>query len=72
MPVILDDAGEPMGNAAGIAAARHRLGMTQRGMAEVCGVSVRTVQDWEQGRNAVPATAINAVGVSLAAMGRGR
>lgn len=32
------------------AAARHKLGISQSEFAEILGVSVRTLQDWEQGR----------------------
>ena len=30
--------------------ARHRVGLTQAEFAKLLGVSVRTLQDWEQGR----------------------
>ena len=33
-------------------ASRHALGLSQAGFAKLLGVSVRTLQDWEQGRRA--------------------
>lgn len=50
IPVILDDQGNPMNYAPGVVAVRNRLRITQQQLAESCGVSVRTVQGWEQGR----------------------
>ncbi len=36
----------------GVAAIRERTGLSQARFAELLGVSVRTLQDWEQGRRA--------------------
>ena len=33
-----------------IAEARHKIGLTQREFAKLLGVSLRTLQEWEQGR----------------------
>lgn len=35
-----------------VASVRHRTGLSQMKFAELLGVSVRTLQDWEQGRRA--------------------
>lgn len=50
VPVILDDAGNVMDYAPGIKAARAKLGMTAKQLAEKLNVSERTVNGWEQGR----------------------
>jgi DNA-binding XRE family transcriptional regulator len=50
LPVILDDGGQPMDYADGIRAIRARLGLSTRQLAAACGVSHRTVENWEQGR----------------------
>lgn len=63
-PVILDDAGEVMDYAAGIKAARAKLGLTVAALGEKLGVSGRTVQGWESGR--MPETsALNMLGKLL-------
>lgn len=63
-PVILDDAGKVMDYAPGIRAARAKLGLTARQLGELCGVSERTVNGWEQGR--MPETAaLNMIGKLL-------
>jgi putative transcriptional regulator len=40
-----------------VAIARHSVGMTQEQFAVLLGVSVRTLQDWEQGRREPTGTA---------------
>jgi putative transcriptional regulator len=37
---------------------RAKLGLSQSGFAKLLGVSVRTLQDWEQGRHAPGAAAV--------------
>ena len=49
-PVILDDAGQVMDYAPGIKAIRAKRGWTTQQLADVCGVSRRTVEGWESGR----------------------
>lgn len=49
-PVILDDSGQVMDYAPGIKAIRAKLGWSTQQLADVCGVSRRTVEGWEQGR----------------------
>lgn len=49
-PVILGDDGRVMDYAPGIKAARARLGLTARELADKLGVSERTVNGWEGGR----------------------
>ena len=58
IPVILDDAGEPMDYSPGIKAVRLALGLSTRQLGEVTGKSGRTVEDWEQGRRMPPAEAL--------------
>lgn len=66
VPVILDDAGELLDYAPGIRAIRVKLGLTARQLGELCGVSERTVNGWEQGR--MPETAaLNMLGKLLRA-----
>jgi DNA-binding transcriptional regulator YiaG len=50
IPVVLDDAGEAMDYAPGLRAVRDRLGLSVGAVAELTGVSPRTVEGWEQGR----------------------
>lgn len=54
-PVILTDGGEVMDYAPGIKAIRDKCGLTTQALADLCGVSRRTVEGWEQGR--MPAAA---------------
>lgn len=49
-PVILTDGGEVMDYAPGIKAIRRKVGLTTQSLADLCGVSRRTVEGWEQGR----------------------
>jgi len=49
-PVILSDGGEVMDYAPGIKAIRDKTGLTTQALADLCGVSRRTVEGWEQGR----------------------
>lgn len=49
-PVILTDGGEVMDYAPGIKAIRDKAGLTTQALADLCGVSRRTVEGWEQGR----------------------
>lgn len=65
-PVILADDGSVMDYAPGIKAARAKLGLTAAQLADLLGVSVRTVNGWEQGR--MPETAgLNMLGKLLRA-----
>jgi len=54
-PVILADDGAVMDYAAGIKAIRDKRGFSTQALADLCGVSRRTVEGWEQGR--LPAAA---------------
>jgi len=54
-PVILSDSGGVMDYSPGIKAVRAKLGLTTQQLADACGVSRRTVENWEQGR--MPTTA---------------
>ncbi len=66
VPVILSDDGQLLDYAPGIRAAREKLGLTARKLGELCGVSERTVNGWEQGR--MPETAaLNMLGKLLRA-----
>lgn len=49
-PVIIDDSGQVMDYAPGIKAIRYKCGLTTQALADLCGVSRRTVEGWEQGR----------------------
>lgn len=51
VPVILADDGALMDYAPGIKAIRTRLGLSTQQLADLCGVSRRTVEGWEQGRS---------------------
>ena len=50
MPVILDDDGQVMDYPSGIRAWRQKLGHSTQDLANLCNVSRRTVEGWEQGR----------------------
>lgn len=50
IPVILDAAGNPLDYAPGLKAIRAAHGLTTQSVADICGVSRRTVEGWEQGR----------------------
>jgi DNA-binding transcriptional regulator YiaG len=55
-PVILADDGSVLEAPAGIRAVKDRLGLTHQALADLCGVSRRTVENWTQGRhNPTPA-----------------
>lgn len=58
-PIILSDAGDPMDYGPGVEAVRARLGLTQEQIARLCGVSVRTVQQWPSGRRMPSAANLN-------------
>jgi DNA-binding transcriptional regulator YiaG len=49
-PVILADDGSLMDYAPGIKAIRDKAGLSTQALADLCGVSRRTVEGWEQGR----------------------
>ena len=49
-PVILADDGSLMDYAPGIKLIRDKRGLTTQALADLCGVSRRTVEGWEQGR----------------------
>jgi ribosome-binding protein aMBF1 (putative translation factor) len=59
IPVILDDNGDVMDDAPGIKAVRRRCGLTAEQFAAECGVSVYTVNAWEQGINGIKTEAFN-------------
>ncbi len=66
VPVILGDDGQLLDYAPGIRSIRDKLGLTARQLGELCGVSERTVNGWEQGR--MPETAaLNMLGKLLRA-----
>jgi DNA-binding transcriptional regulator YiaG len=66
IPVILDDAGNPMDYAPGVKTVRARLGLSTTQLAEACGKSRRTVEDWEQARRPVPVESLNVMAMLLA------
>jgi putative transcriptional regulator len=49
-----------------IAEARNRLGMSQADLADLMGVSTRTLQDWEQGRRKPTGAAQTLLRVAIA------
>ena len=59
MPVILHPDGHVMKYPDGIKLLRRRLRMNTRDLGAICGVSSRTVENWEGGRYEVPAAALN-------------
>lgn len=65
-PVILDDSGQVLDYATGIKAIREKCGLTTQGLADLCGVSRRTVEGWEQGRMPT-AAALNVMATLVAA-----
>ena len=54
-PVILGDDGRLLDPGPGVRAAREALGLSRAALGEALGVSARTVEGWEQGKDAVPA-----------------
>lgn len=67
MPVVLTDDGQPMDAREGVRAIRRLLGVNVSTLAGKCGVSPRTVEDWEQGRRPPNAANLNMLGLLLAA-----
>lgn len=55
VPVVLNDAGQPLEPTDGLRACMSRLDWANRTLAEKCGVSVRAVENWLQGRRTIPA-----------------
>lgn len=66
IPVILDDAGEPMDYVPGIAVVRRQLGLSVADVAAAVGVSPRTVENWEQGRRMPPPNVLYVLSTMLA------
>lgn len=64
-PVILDDAGDLLDYKSGVQALRAALELSQSELAAKIGFSVRTIQDWELGRNNPSAAALNAMASAL-------
>lgn len=54
-PVILDDDGNLLDYGPGVREVRRRLGLSRPALGERLGASGRTVEGWEQGKDAVPA-----------------
>jgi DNA-binding transcriptional regulator YiaG len=52
VPVIVDDAGQVLDTAIGVRAVRRALGLSTAELGEALGCSRRTVENWEQSRNA--------------------
>lgn len=50
VPVILDDRGSLMDYGPGVRAIQDKTGLDNQALADACGVSVRTVEGWRQGR----------------------
>lgn len=71
LPVILDDAGNPLDYAAGVQALRRTLGLSVAELGQACGRSKRTAEGWEQGR-AVPAECLLVMAGLLKRHGRKR
>lgn len=55
VPVILGDDGGLMDYGPGVREVRRRLGLSRSALGERLGASARTVEGWEQGKDAVPA-----------------
>lgn len=51
IPIIVDDNGEPMGQAEGLRALMKETGFSIGQLAAITGVSDRTVEGWLQGRS---------------------
>jgi len=64
-PVILADDGSILEPPAGIRAVKDRLGLTHQALAELCGVSRRTAEDWTQGRHNPTAAALAVLAAKL-------
>jgi len=64
-PVILDDSGHVMDYATGIRAIRDQFGDTQQQFAARLGVSIKTVQSWEQWLRIPSNTALRLLGTML-------
>jgi DNA-binding XRE family transcriptional regulator len=58
IPVILDDAGQPLDYGPGLRAVRARLGLSVDQVGAAVGKSGRTVESWESGRYMVPTEAL--------------
>ena len=69
VPVILDDAGDPMDYAPGVRAVRAALGLTTAALGEAVGKSGRTVEGWEQGKHMPPAESLYVLAEMLAKVG---
>jgi DNA-binding XRE family transcriptional regulator len=54
-PVVLNDNGEVMNPGPGCQAARERLGLSRAELAELSGLSPRTIEGYEHGRPGLPA-----------------
>jgi len=50
IPVFVDDTNQPLDYADGFQRLRHEKGWNTTKLAELLGVSARTVEGWEQGR----------------------
>ena len=50
VPVILADDGSVMDYGPGVRAIQDKAGLDNQALADACGVSVRTVEGWRQGR----------------------
>ena len=59
VPIILNNRGDVIDYDEGVKAIRRAYGLSTADLGSRCGVSSRTVENWEQGRRAVPASALN-------------